>query len=239
MTFDSLYKVGPVSYTIRELMKQVVSANTLTEAHDKAYWIQKALLDDYNQEISDKLNEVLNTYHEEPNFSIVQTRYGDGVEAPPFLTNDIFVTELESSPWEKPYIYIDMDKLWCWIYHNFVRKLKAKYEWLSLFLFAKGHGLIPNEINAKKFCTQMKRWYGTEYTTDDPSYYQVNCYQAGYFSNRNFNYSTWVRNKYPLPNSSDFRKGQKKEGFERILELCVTLEANFSINLIQVIERNR
>ena len=238
MTYDTLIKTGRVVYTVRELMKQVVSANTLTEAHDKAYWIQKALMTDYNQEIHGKLDEILKEFHNEPFFSIVQTNSVNGVEPPPFLTNEIFVTELKSSPLENQFIYIDMDRLWCWIYNNLVRQLKAKYEWLALFLFAKGHGLILKEIDAKKFCTQMNSWF-KDYTTDSASYPQVNCYQAGFFRSADFNYRKWVEDNYCIPSGNKLRKDQKKEGFERIHDLCISLENNYDFNSIQVKDSNR
>ena len=238
MTFDTQIKVGPISYTVREMMKQVVSANTRTEAHDKAYWIQKALMKDYDQEINDKLNEVLKEYHDEPAFAIIDPNESDGISPPPFLTNQIFVTELKSPAIYNGYVYIDIDKLWRWIYFCFVRSLKAKYEWLALFLFCEARNLFQNKVDAQRFCRQMNQWFGKSYTTDNASYSQVNCYQAGFFRSEAFKYKQWVNGNFSLPSNYSLRKDQKEDGFKRIHELCATLEANYSIDKIRVKDTN-
>ncbi len=238
MTFNTICKVGPVSFTVRELMKQVVSANSLTEAHDKAYWIQKALMEDPNQEIQTELNNILNEYHEEPCFSIVRDDDYNNLEPPIFLTNDIFVIEIESSSIDNDYLYIDTKRLWNWIYHYFVLEHKTKYDWLALFLFGVAKGIIIKEVNARQFCDQMNSWYG-DYTENVASYSQVNCYQAGFFRSNEYKYNVWCGNKFPIPMGYKLRKNQKVEGFKRIHDICKSLEKNFDYTLIQVVDTNR
>ena len=133
-----------------------------------------------------------------------------------------------------------MENLWFWIYSNLVRNLKARYEWGALFLFAKWKGLIPESINVKKFCEQMNIWFGKEYTNYLCSYSQVTCYLAGFFQRKDFNFRTWINeDKFIIPSSYKLRKDQKEDGFKRIHELCCSLEANYSFDLIQVKDRNR
>lgn len=240
MTWDTIIKYSPVCFTVREQMKQVASANTLTEAHDRAYWIQRALMEDFNQEISDTLNKILKEYHNEPEFAIIERGSVNGITPPPFLSNTIFVTELKVPLLEESFVYIDINSLWFWIYRNFVPKLSARYEWLALFLFARWKGLIPKEITTDKFCRQMCTWFGSEYTKIQCSYTQVTCYQAGFFRSDDYDYRKWTNEKINIiPSSYKLRKGQNEEGFKRIQELCISLESNYSLDSIQVMDRNR
>ena len=215
-----------------------MTAGSREAARSWAYYIERAFITDYNQKIADAVDKLLREY-DEPEFSLVHEFDLDGVEPPILLNNTIFNVELKASPIEEAYIHIDIEKLWIWIYLNLVCKLKNKYEWLALLLFADEHGLLRNDINTKSFCDEMNRWFGGAYTKLNASYTQVTCYQSGYFKSDDFKYRQWVKGEGVLPCNYRRHKDQKEEGFARIHEVCRFLEYNYEIDNIIVKDSNR
>ena len=238
MTADTPIIVGNVRFVVRDILKNIKTAGSREAARSWAYYIERAFITDYNQEIADAVDELLREYNE-PEFSLVHEFDLAGVEPPILLSNTIFNEELKASPIEEAYIYIDIEKLWIWIYLNLVSKLKNKYEWLALLLFANAHGLLQSDINTKKFCDEMVRWFGVAYTKIKASYSQVTCYQRGFFQSNSFKYRQWVEGKGALPYNYRRRKDQKVEGFARIHEVCRFLENNYEIDYIIVKDSNR
>lgn len=238
MTADTPIKVGNVRFVVRDILKNIKTAGSREAARSWAYYIERALITDYNQEIADAVDELLREYNE-PEFSLVREPDFADVEPPILLSNTIFNDELKVSPIEESYIYIDIEKLWKWIYLNLVRNLRNKYEWLALLLFANSHGLLKSDINTKRFCEEMVRWFGRTYTDQEASYTQVTCYQRGFFHSNDFKYRQWVKGKGVLPYNYQRRKDQKVEGFARIHEVCRFLEDNYEIDYIIVKDSNR
>lgn len=129
---------------------------------------------------------------------------------------------------------IDMQRLWCWIYDILVQSLTAKYEWLSLLLFAKAHGLLK-EDDTTKFCQQMLNWFNKTYTKQTCSYDQVSAYQQGFFRSPSFVYKQWVKSEAAVPvNWTPANEDQKKgrTNFKYIHEHCKNMEGDFNFGKI-------
>ena len=189
---------------------------------------------DMTQEICDRIEAIMKR---QPNRKDVFVGSPEnrqlGVRCPQYLSNTIFREDNDKGD------QIDLDKFWYWIYENLVCYLSAKYEWLALFLFAKGHGLLKEDVSTE-FCKQMSNWFGKNYTSQICSYDQVTTYQTGFFRNPSFNYRQWVTSDGKLPsNWSPNNKDQKKEGYECIHRHCKRMEENFKFGDIIVIAKNR
>lgn len=189
---------------------------------------------DMTQEIYDRIVAIMKTQPNRKDVFVGSTdnRQSD-VTCPQGLSNTIFREDNDNGD------KIDLERFWYWIYENLVCNLSAKYEWLALLLFAKGHGLLKEDVTID-FCKQMSKWFGKDYTRQICSYDQVTTYQTGFFRNPSFNYKQWVAGDGKLPiNWTPNNKDQKKDGYESIHCHCKRMEENFKFGDIIVIATNR
>ena len=127
-------------------------------------------------------------------------------EKPAALTNDIFREKLPEGE-------LDLDKLWEWIGLHFLKRLTNQYDWFALWRVLKDKRLIRNtQLSTHAFVEQMRKWY-PEYK-DQCKDGNVNLYRTGYLGKTEF--SNWRQAIF----EQTMKKKQRKEGYERLEELC-------------------